>query len=356
MNQRTKNNFIKDEKKKRMNMKCKYLLIALIAIYRFTEISAQDLHFSQYFNSPLLINPANAGFIPDGEYRVGLNYRTQWANIGNPYKTFSAFADGQFLGDRFENGWIGIGGSLLRDVAGTGNLTSTRAFGSVAYHQALGLGSLVSAGFNVGWINKRVDFSKLTFDNQWNGKFFDIGAPSGESFVANQVNYFSLQAGLNYAYYPNENTYLNVGFSASNINRPRESFYSPNLVDTRIPMRYTTFLNGSFRAGDAWIVNPNVYVSKMSTAWEVVGGLNGQRKLNEDGSTQLMMGAYYRAGDALIPMVGFQQSGFKLTFSYDMTASTLKNYNQTRGAYEVSIIKQGLIDISRDLKCPAVRF
>jgi hypothetical protein len=162
--------------------------------------------------------------------------------------------------------------------------------------------------------------------------------------------------GLNYAYYPNENTYLNVGFSASNINRPNESFFSPGLVDTRIPTRLTTFVNGSFRAGDAWIVNPNVYVSKMSTAWEVVGGVNGQRKLNDDGSTQLIMGAYYRVSDAIIPMVGFQQSGYKLTFSYDATASTLKNYNQTRGAYEVSIIKQGLIDKSRDLKCPAVRF
>ncbi|GEO09370.1 hypothetical protein SAE01_18660 [Segetibacter aerophilus] len=343
-------------KTKRMNKKFNYLVILILVCSWQTNSSAQDLHFSQYFHSPLLVNPANTGFIPDGEYRVGMNYRTQWANIGNPYKTFSAFADGQVFGDRFENGWIGIGGALLRDVAGSGNLTSTRAFGSVAYHQAVGLGSLVSAGFNIGWTNKRIDFSKLTFDNQWNGKFFDIGAPSGEPFAANQVNYFSLQAGLNYAYYPNENTYLNVGFSASNINRPNESFFSPGLVDTRIPTRLTTFVNGSFRAGDAWIVNPNVYVSKMSTAWEVVGGVNGQRKLNEDGSTQLIMGAYYRVTDAIIPMVGFAQSGYRLTFSYDATASTLKNYNQTRGAYEVSIIKQGLIDKSRDLKCPAVRF
>ena len=148
----------------------------------------------------MLVNPANTGFIPDGEYRVGINYRNQWANIGNPYKTFSVFGDGQLLGERFDNGWLGIGGALLRDVAGSGNLTTTRAFGSVAYHQALGLGSLVSAGFNVGWVNKRIDFSKLTFDNQWNGKFFDISAPSGEPFAANQVNYFTLQAGINYAY------------------------------------------------------------------------------------------------------------------------------------------------------------
>lgn len=328
----------------------------IVLIFTCCSLTAQDLHFSQYFHSPLLVNPANTGFIPDGEYRVGANYRNQWANIGNPYKTFSVFADGQLFGERFENGWLGIGGALLRDVAGSGDLTTTRAFGSVAYHQAIGLGSLVSAGFNVGWVNKRVDFAKLTFDSQWNGKFFDIAAPSGEPFVANQVNYFTLQAGLNYAYYPNERTYLNVGISASNINRPRETFFNQSLVDSRINARVTTFVNGSFRTGDAWIVNPNVYVSKMGSAWEVVGGANAQRDLSGDGTTQLILGAYYRVSDAVVPMVGFQQKGYRFTFSYDATASSLKNYNQSRGAYEFSVIKQGLFSSGNDIKCPAVRF
>lgn len=331
--------------------------IAFIMIICCKTALAQDLHFSQYFNSPLLINPANTGFIPDGDYRVGINYRNQWASVtNNPYKTMSVFGDGQLFGDRFENGWVGVGGALLRDVAGSGNLTSTRAFGSIAYHQALGLGSLLSAGFNVGWVNKRVDFARLTFDNQWNGKFFDLSAPSGEAFSVNQINYFSLQAGLNYAYYPNENTYLNAGVSVSNINRPRESFFTTDAMDTRIARRYTMFLNGSFRASDAWIVNPNVYVSKMSTAMEYVAGVNAQRDLSGDGNTQLIVGAYYRVSDAVIPMVGFQQSGYRLTFSYDATTSSLSRYNATRGAYEVSIIKQGLIDKSNPIKCPAVRF
>jgi type IX secretion system PorP/SprF family membrane protein len=339
-----------------MKNKFNFWLVVIGVLTWQAKVTAQDLHFSQYFNAPLLVNPANTGFIPDGDYRVGMNYRNQWANIGNPYKTFSVFADGQFFANRFENGWIGIGGALMRDVAGAGNLTTTRAFGSIAYHQALGLGSLISGGFNIGWINKRVDFSKLTFDNQWNGKFFDISAPTNEPFATNQVNYFALQAGLNYAYYPNENTYFNIGFSASNLNQPNESFFSPGLVDTRVPIRITTFINGSFRTGDEWIVNPNVYVSKMTTAVEVVAGGNVQRKLDDDGSMQLIMGGYYRVSDAIIPMVGFQKNGYRFTFNYDATASSLKNYNQTRGAYEVSIVKQGLLDKSKDVKCPAVRF
>lgn len=329
------------------------LLVFTIGI---TTSYSQDLHFSQYYNSPLLVNPANTGFIPDGAYRIGLNYRKQWANIGNPYKTFNAFGDIQLFADKMENGWVGIGGSLLRDVAGTGNLTSTKAFASVAYHQTLGLGSLISGGFNIGWVNKRIDFTKLIFDNQWNGKFFDITVPSGEAFAANQVNYFTLQFGLNYAFYPSENTYLNVGFSAANINRPRESFFSQGLNDTRVPVRLTTFINGSFKLGEMWIINPNIYISKMTTAWELVGGGTAQRNLSGDGNTQLILGGYLRQSDAFIPVLGFQQSGYKFTFSYDITSSDLKNYNQSRGAYELSIIKQGLFSTSQDIKCPGVRF
>jgi hypothetical protein len=115
-------------------------------------------------------------------------------------------------------------------------------------------------------------------------------------------------------------------------------------------------LNGSFRAADAWILNPNLYISKMTTAWEVVLGLTAQRKLTDDGNTQVILGGYYRASDALMPVIGFQQSGIKLTFSYDATISTLKSYNQSRGAYEFSIIKQGIINTDKGLKCPAVRF
>ena len=74
-----------------------------------TKAGAQDLHFSQYFNSPLTTNPANTGFIPDGDYRLGINYRNQWSTIMTvPYKTMSAYGDVQILKDRLENGWMGI--------------------------------------------------------------------------------------------------------------------------------------------------------------------------------------------------------------------------------------------------------
>ena len=110
---------------------------------------------------------------------------------------------------------------------------------------------------------------------------------------------------------------------------------------------------------DLWILNPNIYYSTIGSTNEVVLGLMAQRDLSAErnGSIQLLAGAYYRNNDALIPMIGFDVMNLKITFNYDATTSVLKNYNQTRGAYEVSIVKSGLYK-SRDknIKCPTVRF
>jgi type IX secretion system PorP/SprF family membrane protein len=353
---RKKNKWKKEKPYKKKWLRKSYLMVVYFLIVCFAE--AQDLHFSQYFNTPLLVNPANTGFAPDVDWRAGINYRNQWSNISNnPYKTMSIWGDAQLFNNRFENGWLGVGGAILHDVAGSGELSATRFFGSVAYHQLLGFSSLLSAGFNIGWITKKIDPTKLTFDNQWNGKFFDITIPSGETFAYNQVGYFDLQAGLNYAYFPNENTYLNAGFSASHINRPTESFFTSGMVDAKLDVRYTVFGNAAFKLNEQWIINPNIYYSRMGNTNEVVLGMNANYNLSGDGVMQLIGGAYYRSSDAIIPMVGYQWKDFKITINYDATVSSLSSYNQSRGAYELSLVKTGLYSSGeKAVKCPTVKF
>jgi type IX secretion system PorP/SprF family membrane protein len=334
------------------------LFFTITSIAVLNTVNAQDLHFSQYFNAPLLTNPANTGFEPDADYRVGINYRNQWSGILNyPYKTISAWGDAQIFNDRFENGWMGTGLVLLKDVAGSGNLSSTKVYGSVAYHQLIGYKSLISGGFGIGAVNKRIDASKLTFNTQWNGRFFDITIPSNEVFNATSVWYFDLAAGLNYAIFPSDNAYINAGFSVDHINQPNESFFSNTVADTKVPMRFNTFINGSFKLNDQWIVNPNVYFSMMSKSTEIVGGMNAHYNLSGDGSLQLIGGLYYRAKDAIIPIVGVVISGVSATVSYDATVSSLGTLNETLGAYEISITKIGLFsEYGRNVKCPSVRF
>ena len=323
---------------------------------------AQDLHFSQFMNSPLLTNPANTGFTPDGDYRLGVNYRNQWASItAFPYKTMSVFGDVQTMQNSDNTGWLGLGGVILRDVAGTGALTSTKVYGSVAYHQMVNAGSLVSLGFNVGWANKRINTANLTFPSQWNGKFFDVhNVTVAPKFDANNINYLDIQVGANYAYFPTDRIYLNAGFSAMHVNRPRESFFSDSSgVDNRVPARYTGFLNGSFMLNDRLIVNPNVYASLQAKPYEIVGGLNAHYDLSGDGEKVLIAGLYYRYKDAIIPMVGLGFKDYTFSFTYDVTQSGLNTFNNGRGALEFSIIKQGVVDRyngnKRESMCPSFK-
>jgi type IX secretion system PorP/SprF family membrane protein len=344
-----------------MNRKYK-ILFGIWNLLLVISVQAQDLHFSQFMNSPLTTNPANTGFIPDGDYRIGINYRNQWSNImAVPYKTMSAFGDFQVMRDRFDNGWLGAGGVILHDVAGSGNLTSTKIYGSVAYHQLIAEGSLVSAGFNVGWASKRINVNNLKFPDQFDGQFFDNKLPTSVALSNDNINYLDVQFGLNYAYFPSQKVYLNAGYSASHINRPRESFFDDNIygIDNRITVRHTGFLNGSFLVNNQWLINPNIYFTTQSKVVEMVAGLNAHYNLSGDGTYQLISGVYYRSGDAFIPMIGLQWTDIKATFTYDVTMSTLKNYNNGRGAFEFTLIKEGLFDTypgnKKQTLCPSLK-
>lgn len=326
--------------------KIKKILSFVACIFLFVSHSfAQDLHFSQFFNSPLTTNPANTGFIPDGDYRLGINYRTQWSSVmAVPYKTMSAFGDVQLFKNRLENGWVGVGGVILRDVAGSGSLTSTKVYGSVAYHQTLGYSTLLSLGFNVGYANKQINQANLRFPDQFDGKFFDSKLPTTVFLNRNNIGYLDMQVGMNYAYFPTENVYVNTGFSVQHVNRPRESFFtSDNGTDNRVPMRYIAFLNGSFKLNDQVIINPNIYYTRQANVSELVGGINAHYNVSGDGQYVLMGGLYYRNKEAVIPMVGLGYQDYTFTFSYDATISSLKNYNNSRGAFEFSLIRQGLV-------------
>lgn len=333
----------------------KIFTILIINMLLGAGLCAQDLHFSQFYHSPLTTNPANTGFIPDADYRIGGNYRNQYSSImQQPYKTMSLFADAQVFRDRFENGWLGLGAVVLSDVAGSGSLKSTKIYGSLAYHQMLGNSSLLSAGFNLGWANKRIDPTSLKFPDQFDGRFFDNRLPTSVVLTNNNVSYFDMQAGMNYAYFPQEDIYINAGYSIHHVNRPKETFFSDESADGIIPMRHIGFLNALLKVSPNLIINPNIYYTNQAKASELVAGLNGSFNLSEAGEMQFVAGVYYRFKESFIPTAGFEVRNLRFIFSYDATASSLKNFNQSRGAAEISIIKKGFYSDGavRQTMCP----
>lgn len=335
--------------------KNKTILCFLILFIQLVKVSAQDLHFSQFFNSPLTTNPANTGFIPDADYRLGAHYRNQWSSIMSvPYKTISVFGDAQLFRNRLENGWLGVGAVILSDQAGSGSLKSTKIYGSLAYHQMLGNSSLLSAGFNLGWANKRIDQSNLKFPDQFDGKFFDNTLPTSVVLVNNNISYFDMQAGMNYAYFPQEDIYINAGYSIHHVNRPKESFFADNSTDAVIPMRHIAFVNAILKVNPRVIINPNIYFTTQAKAVELMGGLNANYNLSQYGEAQLLVGLYYRYNDAFIPMVGLEIKNIRFTFSYDVTTSSLNKFNSYRGASEFNLIRNGFYpdNVDRESLCP----
>ena len=328
----------------------KILLINLFLLASIITF-AQDLHFSQFYNSPLTTNPANTGFIPDADYRIGINYRTQWSSVLNqPYKTMSATGDAQFFRDKLQNGWLGLGGVLLSDKAGSGGLRSDKFYGSVAYHQMLGLSSLLSAGFNLGYVSP----TALKFPDQFNGKFFDGTTATSVQFSNLNIDYYDMQVGMNYAYFPKEDIYINAGYSIHHVNKPKESFFGDNTEVGKIPMRHIGFVNAILKVNPRVIINPNVYFTTQAKAMEINGGIQANYNLSEFGENQLIAGLYYRYKDAVIPTIGFETKKIAFTFSYDATLSPLKTFNNYRGAAELSIVKKGFYpgNSDRQTLCP----
>lgn len=337
-----------------------------ISILIGTIACAQSIHFSQFTHTPLLTNPANTGFIPDGDYRISAHYRTQYSAVMNvPYTTFAVFGDTRTLESEDQNGWLGIGASLMRDVAGSSALSTTKLYGSVAYHQILGASSLLSGGITAGWASKRINRSKLKFPDQFDGRFFDSNLPTNVVLDNTAINYLDIQLGLNYAYFPNEQTYVNGGISIQHVNNPKETFFQSTTVDPAtgypynqtIPMQYNFFINGSFKTNSDWIVNPNIHYSRTTGASALALGCTVQYNLSDNGGHQLIGGLYYRLNDAVIPMIGLNIQGFAFTFSYDATVSALTKFNHTYGALELSLVKVGVFSSAdrqkhKPLICP----
>jgi type IX secretion system PorP/SprF family membrane protein len=334
----------------------------LVISLQYTVCSqAQDLHFSQFFNAPLLENPANTGFIPDADYRLGASFRDQWSSILTaPYQTVSLFGDAQVLRDKLENAWLGLGGVILSDVAGTGTLRTTEAYASMAYHQMLGNSSLLTGGFNIGWANKRIDASKLLFPDQFNYSankdFFDNTLPTSAVLNTTNVSYLDMQVGINYAYFPDDNTYINGGFSMQHVNEPHETFFTSNSDSSLVPIRYIGFINAILKTSSNVIINPNAYYTIQAKASELMFGLNLNYDLTGGGDKQLILGLYDRWGDAIIPMAGFELKNIRFTFSYDVTTSALSNFDDSQGAPEFSVLKKGFYgdnnNYTHEVLCP----
>ncbi len=319
----------------------KFTLITLAAGILCVNAQAQSMHFSQYYAAPMLLNPANTALTSENDYRVGINARNQWATVPVPYNTISAFADCKLFHNEENNNWLGIGAAFFNDVAGDGNLSLARYEGFAAYHLGIGDKNMISVGGSFGYVQRSVNFGALTFDQQWDGLSFNPSLSNGEKNYVAKTTYTTIGAGINYAYFPNENTYIKAGFGLANINQPKESFY--NSSTNQINMRPTVNVDGIFQINEFWALNPSVYYTTQGGAYELVYGSLVNIRLNAGAEkhTEVILGAFNRINDAVIGAAGLRWNGFQAIASYDLTISKLAPYTSGYGAMEFSLIYQG---------------
>lgn len=333
---------------------CTYVGIMLVAMQlHYNNANAQGMHFSQYYNAPMLLNPANTALTSDADYRLGVNYRSQWASLPVPFNTFSAFGDFQVLRNRNLTNWLGLGLAMFNDKAGDGQLALSRYEGFVAYHIQTGNFSMFSVGGSCAYVQRSVDYSKLSFDRQWDGFKFDPSLSTDETGYTDKTDFIDVAAGINYAYYPNEFTYIKLGIGVSHVNTPKESFYSQN---NTIAMRPTANLDAIFVASETFTINPSLYYTRQATAQELMYGAQIKAYISEDNMgnpTNIILGLYHRYGDALVGVLGFQWAGVKFVTSYDFTMSSLSPNIKSNGAIEFALIYEGSYHGDRDkMNCP----
>ena len=306
----------------------------------FQNVAAQGIHFSQFYNAPLLTSPANAGLMSDKDYRVSANYRTQWGAVPVPFNTFAVQADLQVLANKEHTNWLGIGVAAFSDRSGDGNLALTSFAGFVAYHLQMGENKMLSLGASVASVQRSVDFAKLTFDAQWDGSDFNTTQSNNEKGLVGKTSYVDMGLGLNYASFPNENLYMKFGVSVAHLNTPKETFLNES---NTVGIRPTATVDVLYKVQDGIIINPSIYYTQQHGAYELMyGGLAEANIGDMETNTYLIAGIYNRWNDAMVLAVGYEWKGLRLTGSYDYTISNLGQYINHNGAIEFCLRYTGV--------------
>jgi type IX secretion system PorP/SprF family membrane protein len=318
-----------------MNKKILYALI-LGFLLRGGIAQAQDPVFSQFYASPLQLNPAFAGSAMAPF--VALNYRMQYpgfSNGGPAYSTFAGSYDQHLKGLN-----SGIGLSVMSDDAGQGMVRKTYA--SAHYSYKVGITENIAAriGVEAGFIQSTLDWNRLVFPDQIDastGAYLPDGSKRPTSEVRPQQlgkTLFDMSMGL--VVYGER---FHGGFVAKHLATPDEGYINANQnLRIGLPVRFT--LHGSYEI-----------VVKKATRYKLGSFIAPTVLLVKQGDfAQFTMGSFlglgpivgglwyrhaYTNSESVILMMGFKQDAYRISYSYDYTIGSLSG--RTGGSHEISL-------------------
>lgn len=334
-----------------------------LALSLQAPVKAQDIHFTQFNMSPLIVNPAFTGGF-NGQYRVNAIYRDQWGSVTVPFRTYGVSFDAPIVHDLTTDDYLAAGVQLYNDKAGDGNLSNFSGLVSVAYHKFLGakVDKALTVGLQGGYTQKSIDLSKLYFGDEFVQGIWQPGTSAEYPHLNNRVNYFTVNAGISWAHSIGEKFGYTLGVSAMNLNQPQESFQKKKNSEVGLGIRYAAQVGLIAYVGEKLSLRPGLLYQTQSTATEVIAGnefhlIVGNPEFRNV-ATAVFLGGWYRAGDAMMVNAGLEWKGLRFGVSYDYNTSDLKQASNGRGGFEISLryIAPRAIDFARQLVYPCSRF
>ncbi len=293
---------------------------------------AQDIHFSQFNNSPLNLNPGLIGAF-NGEFRFVGNQRTQWRSVTVPYSTYSISADAKSI---FKSPFS-TGLSIYSDKTGDSDFKTTQIGIGISYTLYLKDSTqTIIVGVQPAFVQRSINYNKLHFDNQYNGTVFDANLGNGENFQNSGRNYFNLSSGISWNYKIAQRKSITAGIAINNITTPKQTFFNDNKI--RLKQRFTFHTNGLFKVSEKVDILPSILFAKQHKFKEIIVGAAGKYHLNRGNYKALYAGIWYRNSDASYLTLGLDYADFRFGVSYDLNISSLKVASNLKGGFEFSII------------------
>lgn len=297
------------------------LSLIIFSVLLCFSTKAQDPHFTQYFSSPIYLNPAFAEY--EGCSRISSAYRMQWPGISGKYQTLN-FSYDQFV-KQFA-GSIALNYYYNRESDGTFQKHSA----SFTYSPSFRLFKkklLISPAIEAGWKQRSIDWTKLTFGDQIDPRYGFIYNTNEIDMSNNAKNYFDLNAGLlithgNFVY----------GAAFHHLTQPNESFF--NSYSAKLPIKYTAHFSYVADISEHVKISPSIIYQQQQDfqqflptvvfyAYGVKAGFGTRFNTNNT--------------DALIFLLGYKGKSFSAGYSYDITVSNLGN-SKTGGSHELNFI------------------
>ena len=312
------------------------------------SLQAQDIHFSQFYNSPLNLNPALIGSF-NGEFRLVANQRSQWSSVTTPYSTYGLSVDAK----RIFNSPIGTGLAVYQDKAGDGQYSTLQiALGTTYTIRLKDTTQTVSVGVQPAFTQRSINYNNLQFDNQYNGISYDPNLGNRENFNNDGKTYLNLHGGIAWNYLIDIRKQIGAGVAVHNIIKPQQSFFNENIP---LHQRYTVNLNALFKVNEKLDALPNINWQKQHKFQELIFGGQAKYHLNNGNYKAVYGGVWYRNSDAMYFNASLDYHNLHFGISYDLNLSSLKVASNRKGGFEFSliyIIQRYKPDMRRYKYCP----